>query len=335
MITLISEDAHFPSWQEELRHAFTRVEDLWRYLELDPSLLDSPPGAARGFPLLVPRGFAALMEKGNPLDALLVQVLPIAEELVDAPGFFTDPVGDEAAARGTGVLKKYRSRTLVLATGACAVHCRYCFRRHFAYDQLALHRGAISGLIDALRNDPELTEVVLSGGDPLMLDDDLLGELVAQIAQIPGIRRIRFHTRLPVVLPERITAELCRILTDAPQKTLVVVQVNHPRELRPLVRTGLSHLRQQGATLLNQSVLLRGVNDSVEILAGLSEALIDAGVLPYYLHQLDPVQGAAHFLVPDHHARKLMTDLRSAIPGYLVPRLVREIAGAPSKLPVS
>lgn len=334
MIAPNRDGAHLPHWQKELRLAFTRVDDLWRYLELDPSLLSGAWDAARTFPLLVPRGFAALMEKGNPRDPLLVQVLPVAEELEATPGFSSDPVGDGAAACGIGLLKKYQGRTLVLATGACAVHCRYCFRRHFAYDQLALRRSAIPGLIETLGDDPELREVLLSGGDPLMLDDEILGKLIERLGQIPQIQRIRFHTRVPVVLPERITTRLCRILAEVAKTTVIVVQANHPRELRPAVRAGLSRLRQQNTLLLNQSVLLRDINDSVDVLSALSEALIEAGILPYYLHQLDPVQGAAHFSVSDQRARVLLTDLRSALPGYMVPRLVREIPGSPSKIPV-
>lgn len=331
----MSDQSHPEAWQRELKRSFTRVEDLLTHLELDPHRLALAADTSRDFPLLVPRGFVARMEKGNPQDPLLLQVLPLQAENERAPGFFRDPLGERAAVRGTGLLRKYRGRWLVLTTGACAVHCRYCFRRHFAYERFSLHRREFDEAIASLRRDPDPGEVILSGGDPLMLEDDWLAEILGRMGELPGVRRIRLHTRLPIVLPERITPRLCRLLAAGTRPKVLVVQANHPREISPAVRGGLAALRQPGITLLNQSVLLRSVNDSSATLAALSEALIEADVLPYYLHQLDPVEGAAHFAVPDERARTLMGELRACLPGYLVPRLVREVAGADCKVPLA
>lgn len=334
MINVNADQSQPGDWKRELQRAFTRVDDLLSHLGLDSRLFPEGEAAARDFPLRAPRGFVALMEPGNPQDPLLRQVLPLAMETRVVPGFSSDPVGDTAALRGPGVLKKYQGRWLVLTTGACAVHCRYCFRRHFSYEEAGLRRPDQTRLIETLGADPDLSEVILSGGDPLMLDDETLSELLAALHGLPQVRRIRLHTRLPIVLPERITPGLCRLLGGGQRVNIVVVQVNHPRELSPAVRAGLRALRREGVTLLNQAVLLAGVNDTLGTLAALSEALIEVGILPYYLHQLDPVQGAAHFAVPDADARTLMAGLLAHLPGYLVPRLVREVAGAPSKLPL-
>lgn len=334
MIKVNADQSHPVHWKWALQRAFTRLDELLDHLGLERNLLPGGEAAARGFPLQVPRSFVGLMEPGNPQDPLLRQVLPQVEETREVPGFCRDPVGDQASLMPPGALKKYQGRWLVLTTGACAVHCRYCFRRHFPYQNAALRHSDQTRLLNTLAADPELSEVILSGGDPLMLDDEALGVLLATLRQLPRLRRIRLHTRLPIVLPERITPGLCRLLGDEQWVSLVVVQVNHPRELSPDVRAGLGALRRAGITLLNQAVLLAGVNDTPITLTELSEALIEAGVLPYYLHQLDPVQGSAHFAVPDGEAQRLMADLRARLPGYLVPRLVREVVGAASKLPL-
>jgi EF-P beta-lysylation protein EpmB len=282
----------------------------------------------------VPRGFIARMRHGDPADPLLLQVLPQAAELGDVPGFGRDAVGDLAARAAHGVLHKYDGRALLIATGSCAVNCRYCFRRHFPYAEETAAGNRWSSALDHLRNDHSISELILSGGDPLSLSTPKLAELTAALLDLPHIRRLRIHTRLPVVLPERVDGELVDWLAGLRLQRVVVVHANHPREIDASVVAACKALHHAGATLLNQSVLLRGINDDVGVLADLSERLFAAGVLPYYLHQLDRVAGAAHFEVTDGAALDLMEVLRQRLPGYLVPRLVRETAGAPYKEPV-
>ncbi|HYN78410.1 MAG TPA: EF-P beta-lysylation protein EpmB [Lamprocystis sp. (in: g-proteobacteria)] len=334
MVTRSTAQCQTARWQHQLAQAFTRVPPLLDVLGLPASIipdLDLDPGPFR---LLVPRGFAALMTPGDAADPLLRQVLPRRAERVTTPGFRFDPVGDGPAAQTPGLLRKYPGRALLLAHDACAVHCRFCFRRHFPFGDLGSYGARMAAAIDQIRSDTSLSEVILSGGDPLLLDDAALGALLAQLAAVPHLRRLRLHTRLPVVLPERVTDGLCDLLRRLRPQPVLVIHVNHPRELGPQAQTGLRGLRATGITLLNQGVLLRGVNDAAATLAALSEGLFDCGVLPYYLHQLDLVQGAAHFQVGDREALGLMASLRARLPGYLVPRLVREIEGAPSKWPV-
>jgi L-lysine 2,3-aminomutase len=294
--------------------------------------LPAATAAARLFPLRVPRGFVARMRPSDPRDPLLRQVLPLAEECLAVEGFGADPVGDLSAMVVPGVLHKYHGRVLLTATGACAVHCRYCFRRHFPYadanpavDQWHSALGYIAG-------EKSITEVILSGGDPLSLPDRRLADLVRRLEAIPHLRRLRLHTRVPIVLPERVNDELRDWLGATRLKTAVVVHANHANEIDASVMTALAGLKTSGAELLNQSVLLRGVNDSTEALMALSEKLFEAGVLPYYLHMLDKAQGTAHFEVEEAAARRLMAELNRQLPGYLVPRLVREIPDAPGKL---
>ena len=319
-------------WRQAMRTAFTRPEELLTFLGLDPGLADR--SAARAFPCLVPRGFARLMRPGDPADPLLRQVLPLREEGQTHPGYTLDPVGDAQARGAPGLLRKYRGRALLVVTGACALHCRYCFRRHFPYAAEALIHDHEQQALGALARDPDLTEVILSGGDPLMLDDARLADLLHQLGTLGQVRRLRLHTRLPVVLPSRISPRLCALFAASRLPLVIVIHANHPRELSPEVIEALAALRRAGATLLNQSVLLRGVNADPDCLIELSEALFAAGVLPYYLHLLDPVAGAAHFAVPVAEAREILLRLRAALPGYLVPNLVREVLGAPSKLPL-
>ncbi|OGI52148.1 MAG: EF-P beta-lysylation protein EpmB, partial [Candidatus Muproteobacteria bacterium RIFCSPLOWO2_01_FULL_60_18] len=269
---------------------------------------------------------------GDPHDPLLRQVLPLAEECLTAEGFGTDPVGDLAAMAAPGVLHKYQARVLLTVTGACAVHCRYCFRRHFPYADANPATGQWHAALDYIAGDDTITEVILSGGDPLTLSDRRLAEFTRQLETIPHLRRLRLHTRLPIVLPERVNDELLAWLGDTKLKTVMVVHANHAQEIDASTRSALGELKAIGTELLNQSVLLCGVNDSADALAALSEKLFEAGVLPYYLHMLDKVQGAAHFEVNETAARQLMTELNRRLPGYLVPRLVREIPGMPGKV---
>ncbi len=321
-------------WQQLWREAISDPRELLRLLDLESHADTLLAAADTGFAVRVPTGFLARMRRGDPDDPLLLQVLPRAAELATAPGFARDAVGDLAARQSTGVLHKYAGRALLVATGSCAINCRYCFRRHFPYAQETAAADRWRSAIEYLRADASISEVILSGGDPLSLSTARLDELGDALATIPHIRRLRIHTRLPVVLPERVDAEFTRWLADLPLQRVVVLHANHANEIGASVATACAALRDAGASLLNQSVLLREVNDSVDALADLSEALFACGVLPYYLHQLDRVEGAAHFEVDDVRARALIEELRTRVPGYLVPRLVREIAGAPSKLPV-
>lgn len=320
-----------PRWQQDLAEAVRDPAELLQMLELSPDLLAPALRAGRDFPLRVPRSYVARMRKGDPDDPLLRQVLPLAAEDVQSPGFITDPVGDLQAMPRPGLLHKYHGRALLITTGACAVHCRYCFRRHFPYGEANPAAGQWQAALDHIAGDPSLKEIILSGGDPLSLSDARLAALAEQLAAIPHVRRLRIHTRLPIVLPSRVNQELTGWLTDSPLQKVLVVHANHAREIDAETAKALRDLKNCDVTLLNQSVLLRGVNDSAETLAALSETLYEVGVLPYYLHLLDKVQGAAHFDVPEVEARRLLTLLRDRLPGYLVPRLVREIEGEASK----
>lgn len=321
-------------WQKELASAFGNAGELLRHLGLEHRLQPDILEAAKQFPLRVTRHFASLMRQGDPDDPLLRQVLPLAAELSEAPGFVIDPVGDNLADCGDGILQKYHGRALVIATGACAIHCRYCFRRHFAYQERSARGQEWEALVDNLAAHPALTEVILSGGDPLTLSDRRLGQLLAALQRLPGLRRLRLHSRLPVVLPSRITEDLVALLEDNPWSVSLVIHANHPNELNRDTARALDPLRRAGITLLNQSVLLRGINDQESVLRDLSEALFDMGVLPYYLHLLDPVKGAAHFAVGRSAGRSLIAALRRQLPGYLVPRLVMEEPGSSEKTPL-
>ncbi|HHH36487.1 MAG TPA: EF-P beta-lysylation protein EpmB [Gammaproteobacteria bacterium] len=322
-----------PRWQRELARAFRDPASLLEALGLEPA---AHPLSARheAFPLRVPRGYVRRMERGNPRDPLLRQVLPLAEEDRPAPGFARDPVGDGPALAAPGLLHKYRGRALLLVTGACGVHCRYCFRRHFPYHAAGGHPAAWDQAISRLAGDGSIHEVILSGGDPLSLPDERLAPLAERLAAIPHLQRLRIHTRLPVVLPERIDDKLLAWLGGSRLQAVMVIHANHGNEIDDDVAAAMALLRSAGITLLNQSVLLRGVNDEAEILVRLSEKLFAAGVLPYYLHLLDRVQGAAHFEVPEAAAAALHRALMARLPGYLVPRLVREEAGGAYKRPV-
>jgi len=321
-------------WQELWRDAVTDARELLALLDLSHRADELIAPSDAGFPMRVPRGFVTRMKKGDASDPLLLQVLPRAAELGEMPGFAHDAVGDLDARAARGVLHKYHGRALLIATGSCAVNCRYCFRRHFPYGEETAAANRWQDALAELRADASIEEVILSGGDPLSLSTAKLAELTDALATISHIRRLRIHTRLPIVLPERVDADFLGWLGRLPFGRIVVVHANHANELDDSVARAAADLRAAGATLLNQSVLLRGVNDDAETLQALSERLFECGVLPYYLHQLDRVQGAAHFEVDDDRARALVERLAARLPGYLVPRLVREIAGAGSKTPL-
>jgi EF-P beta-lysylation protein EpmB len=334
MITRTPESRQTPPWQRLQAAAITDPAVLIRRLGLDPALLPAARRAAEHFRLRVPEGYVARMRRGDPQDPLLRQVLPLDAECQDPPGFRNDPVGDHDAMMAPGLLHKYPGRVLLLATGACAVHCRYCFRRHFPYADANPARQQWGPALDYIAGRPAITEVILSGGDPLSLSDERLSALTRALGEIPHLRRLRVHSRAPVVLPERVDDALLAWLAPGRFTTVMVIHANHAREIHGPVREALGRLRRAGVQLLNQAVLLRGVNDRVEDLADLSETLFEAGVLPYYLHQLDPVRGAAHFLVPDGQALALHEALAARLPGYLLPRLVRETPGAGGKTPL-
>jgi EF-P beta-lysylation protein EpmB len=324
-----------PDWRHQWRDAVRDPRELLALLGLDALAARISDAAAAQFPLRVPRAFVARMRHGDAGDPLLRQVLPLDDEDRIVPGFGLDAVGDGAARTAHGVLQKYRGRALLVATGSCAVHCRYCFRRHFDY---AADTAASNGWAQAIARiaaDPTIDEVLLSGGDPLALATPKLAELTTALAVIPHLKRLRIHTRLPVVLPDRVDESLLAWLRSLPWPVTVVVHANHANEFDDAVDAALARLRAAGATLLNQAVLLRGVNDDVDALAALSERGHRAGVLPYYLHQLDRVQGTAHFEVDDARAIALHRALAARLSGYLVPRLVRELPGDPGKRPLS
>lgn len=323
------------SWQQLLSDSITSPKELLTRLDLpaDQWLAGAEAGHQL-FHLRVPEPFLARMEKGNPADPLLRQVLPLHAETEAAQGFVTDPLQEDGAIQTTGLIRKYRSRALLMVTGQCAINCRYCFRRHFPYDEQRLSPADRQQVLDTLAASPEINEVIFSGGDPLAVNDQLLSQWASAISSIPHIRRIRIHTRLPVVIPQRVGDALLKWISNTPVQVVIVLHINHPAEIDQPTRRAMGYLRAAGATLLNQSVILKGVNDDADVLEELSEALFDAGIMPYYLHAFDPVAGAQHFDVTDDEARLLVKDLLSRLPGFLVPKLVREVPGKSAKTPI-
>ncbi|MFH1269316.1 MAG: EF-P beta-lysylation protein EpmB [Planctomycetota bacterium] len=325
----------YSGWRELLADSVTDPAELCRLLGLGPSPADAAWRVPGGFPLLVPRSYLARIRPGDPEDPLLLQILPQRHELNQPPEFSTDPVGESDMARTCGILCKYRSRALIVATGACAVHCRFCFRRHFPYPKLPNPPGRWQSALERIGSDTSIREVILSGGDPLTLDDDLLSQLARRLAEIPHLRRLRVHTRVPIVIPQRVTEELLSWLRGTRLASVVVVHVNHPAEIDEQVAAALGRLVDAGVPVLSQSVLLRRINDRADVLAELFERLVDLRVMPYYLHQLDRVAGAAHFEVPEPIGVGLVEQLRARLPGYAVPRYVREEPGEPYKRPLA
>lgn len=320
-------------WRRAWSESFRRSEDLLEFLGLNPLESPVPITNQKEFPLLVPRSFARRMRRGDWKDPLLRQVLSLSLEGERHPGYSADPVQDSAAEVVPGLLRKYQGRALLILTGACAVHCRYCFRREFPYTEGPTSSETWMGIYARLEKDSEIEEIIFSGGDPLSLSDEKLRWHASFALALPRVRRLRIHTRLPIVLPERVDQSFLRTVADWSEikPVYLVLHANHAQELDAGVVTALKSLRSAGAILLNQSVLLRGINDTVEALTELSGRLTDAGVLPYYLHQLDRIRGAQHFEVPEEEGLALLAELKNQVPGYFVPRYVREIPGQASK----
>lgn len=320
-----------PEWQRELAQAIRDPAELLQRLNLTDHFPAPWKPEASDFPLLVPESFLKRMEPGNPRDPLLLQVLPDRSELASGNGFTKDAVGDVDALQGPGLLRKYTGRALLITLGQCAVHCRYCFRRHFPYAEQPRSREEWRKTLELLADQPDVDEIILSGGDPLVLNDRRLGQMVEDLAAVPGLRRIRVHTRLPIVIPSRVTEDLLAIFRETGLQPLFVVHANHPAEISGECPRALQQLVRSGIPTLNQAVLLRGVNDTTEIQAELCRRLINLGVIPYYLHQLDRVQGASHFETELPLGPRIVAELKTLLPGYAVPRFVREIPGQPSK----
>lgn len=323
-----------PDWQNELATAVRDPAELLQRLQLPSDALPGMQLPHQQFKLRVPQSYLSRIRPGDPNDPLLLQVLPQAQEAIAAAGYVPDPVGDLDAMPVPGLLHKYHGRVLLITTGACAIHCRYCFRRHFPYQESQLNPAQWQAALSYIKQHPDITEVILSGGDPLSLSDQRLAGLLEDIARLKQLKRVRIHTRLPSVIPARVTPELIERLAALPQSVVVVLHINHANEIDEHVAAAVRRLKHIGLTLLNQAVLLRGINDSAEALEALSEAVFEIGILPYYLHLLDPVAGATHFDVDAATASALIDALRQRLPGYLVPGLVKEIPGHPHKLPI-
>ncbi|SDH32465.1 L-lysine 2,3-aminomutase [Vibrio xiamenensis] len=326
-------DAVEQNWLKQLANGISDPETLLKSLQIDPSPWQHGFEARKLFAQRVPQSFIDRMEKGNPKDPLLRQVLPLSDEFEVHDGYSTDPLDEQDTVR-PGLLHKYHNRALMIVKGGCAINCRYCFRRHFPYQENPGNKAIWQQSLDYFADHSELNEVILSGGDPLMAKDNELAWLVERIAQIKHIKRLRIHSRLPVVIPARVTIELCELLKTTRLQVILVTHINHSNEINHQLHQAMVQLKAAGVTLLNQSVLLKDINDSVEQQVALSEALFDAGIQPYYLHVLDKVQGAAHFYVSDQQARAIMAGLITQVSGYLVPKLTREIGGKPSKTPL-
>lgn len=321
-------------WRTILQKTVRNPQELLAALGMENGHVRVSRRAADNFPLRVPDGFLDKVRPGDIHDPLLRQILPVAEEDETTPGYTSDPLREHTSQPVPGLLHKYHGRALLLVTGACAIHCRYCFRRHFPYAESNPSPHQWQQALDYLGNNPDITEIILSGGDPLTVNNNKLELLVKELSGIAHLRRLRIHTRIPIVLPERIDDGLIAILAGTRLQPIMVVHANHPNELDAAVARAIAKLRDGRIILMNQSVLLKGVNDSAAVLRELSEKLFSIGVIPYYLHMLDPVQGAAHFAVTKTRAREIVKHLRATLPGYLVPRPVMEITGHLNKIPI-
>lgn len=331
---MVEEGERSTDWRRSLSDAVRDPAELLEILKLPGELLPAAKAAAEAFPLVAPRSYVRRMRVGDPADPLLRQVLPLVDELGENNGLVLDPVGDAESRIAPGLLQKYEGRALLITTGVCAVHCRYCFRRHYPYGDEPRRLDDWQPAIEALCADNSIHEAILSGGDPLVLTDARLAALVERLESIPHLKRLRIHSRLPIVLPDRVTPGLIELLRDSRLQPVMVVHANHAQELQDDCADALRLLVRSGIPTLNQAVLLAGVNDSVEALAELCESLGNLGVIPYYLHQLDRVAGGGHFEVPEGRGLELVAALRTRLSGYLIPRYVREIAGEVSKTPL-
>ncbi len=322
------------NWQQQFKESITNINTLCNTLGLHVDQLSISEGSNQNFQIRVPWSYVRRMHKFDPHDPLLLQVLPQAEEELYVDGFTKDPVGDLASTKSTGMLQKYHGRALLLATSRCGIHCRYCFRKHFPYASQNPRSDSWNSAINELSSDTSINEVILSGGDPLILDDNELNQLAMRLELISHVKRLRIHTRLPVVIPDRINKVFIDWINKTSLQIVIVLHINHAQELDQSLCSKLQYLSAANCTLLNQSVLLKNINDHPGKIIQLSEALFAAKVLPYYLHMLDRVHGAAHFEVCESQARGIMNEIRKELPGYLIPRLVKEEAGCASKIPI-
>ena len=323
--------SNFISWQEQLARAITSPEQLLDVLELDNELLPDALRASRDFTLRVPHSYVARMERGNPEDPLLKQVLPIGQECEFIEGYGIDPLAERSQSPVNGVIHKYDGRLLLVTSGACAVNCRFCFRRHYPYSDNQLTGENWQKALDYIASDTSVNEVILSGGDPLAANDKRLRAMTEALNAIDHVKTLRIHSRFPIIIPERITDEMISWFAGQRLKPVMVVHCNHANEIDDSVVTAMNKLRKAGVTLLNQGVMLKDINDNTKALTALSHALFGAGILPYYMHVFDPVQGAAHFDVPDETAKQLIEEMATQCSGYLVPKLVRDVPGKPGK----
>lgn len=322
-----------PLWQQQLNQAISDPLKLVEALSLDPQVFELHIKARRLFAMRVPQPFIDKMKKGDQNDPLFKQVMPDNDEFLTPKGFSADPLGEQQTAIA-GLLHKYKTRVLVIFRGGCAINCRYCFRRHFPYGDNNINKQKLNDIIDYVKQNPQINEVILSGGDPLMAKDQHIQWFFDALSTIDTITRIRIHTRLPVVIPARITPSLTQLFATSNKKIIMVLHINHPNEIDETLINALKPLTEAKVTLLNQAVLLKDVNDEVQTQVDLSEKLFTANILPYYLHVLDKVTGASHFEVTEEKAKKLMREMIKELPGFLMPKLVREIAGQPSKTPI-
>jgi len=313
-------------WRKLQRTNFRQITSLAEYLQLDLSHLNLSPR----FPLNLPRRLADKIVKGDLNDPILRQFLPLAEEKKHNLGFVADPVEDASFCQSKKFLQKYEGRALLLASSACAMHCRYCFRQNYDYQP----KSGFKKEIALIQNDPTLQEIILSGGDPLSLSNEDLGRLFEQLGKIDHLKIIRFHSRFPMGIPERIDEGFLHILEDCPKQVVFILHANHPKEFDEEILASLKSMQKLGIPILLQAVLLRGVNDNVEALKALFEICIYNGIIPYYLHQLDRVEGSHHYEVSQERGRQLIDQLRSCLPGYAIPAYVAEIPGKKSKTPI-